>query len=76
MSVGEDPRPGHISTSKNDDHVERVRAVIHGNRCLTVQEVADELGISVGSDHQIFAEKLQMHRVSTKFVPCLLTDDQ
>jgi len=49
MSVGEDPRPGRPSTSTNDDHVDRVRAVFRGNRCLTVREVADEVGISVGS---------------------------
>jgi len=58
-----------------DDHVERVRAVIRGNRPLTVREVADEVAISIGSCHQIFTEKLQMSRVSTKFVPRLLTDD-
>jgi len=34
------------------------------------------VGISIGSCHQIFAEKLQMCRVSAKFVPRLLTDDQ
>ena len=75
MSVGEDPRPG-LPTSTNDDHVHRVRAVIRGNRRLTVREVADEVGISVGSCHQIFTEKFQERRVSAKFVPRLLTDDQ
>ena len=50
--------------------------MILGNRRLTVQEVADEVGISIGSCHQICTEKLQMHRVSAKFVPRLLTDDQ
>ena len=59
MSVGEDPRPGRPSTSTKDDHVERVRAVIRGNRRLTVREVADEVGISIGSCHQIFTEKLK-----------------
>jgi histone-lysine N-methyltransferase SETMAR len=76
MSVGEDPRPGQSSTSKNDDHVERVGAVIRGNRCLTVREVAGKVGISTGSCHQVFTEKLPMHCVSAKFVPHLLTDDQ
>ena len=74
--VSENPRPGRPSTSTNDDHVKRVRAVICGNRCLTVREVADEVGISIGSCHQIFTEKLQMLRVSAKFVPRLLNDDQ
>jgi len=49
--------------------------VIRGNR-LTVREVADEVGISIVSYHQIFTEKLQMRRVSAQFVPRLLTDDQ
>jgi len=43
MSVGEDSRPGQPSTSTNDDHVERVRAVTRGNRRLTVREVADQV---------------------------------
>jgi len=75
MSVGEDARTGRPSTSTNDDHVERVRAVIRGNRRLTVREVADEAGISIGFCHQIFTEKFQMRRVSAKFMPRLLTDD-
>jgi hypothetical protein len=53
----------------NDDHVKRVRTVIHGNRRFNVREVADEVGISIGSCHQVFTEKLQMRRVTAKFVP-------
>ena len=76
MSVGEDLRPERPSTSTNDEHVDRVRAAIRGNLRLTVREVADEVGISVGSCHQMFTEKLQMCCISAKFVPRLLTDDQ
>jgi len=76
MSVGEYARPGRPSTSTNGDHVDRVRAVIRGNRRLTVREVADEVGISIGSCHQVFTEKLQTRRVIAKFMPRLLTDDQ
>ena len=76
MSIGEDPRPGRPCTSTNDDHVERVCAVIRGNHCLTVQEVADKVSISIGSFHQILTEKHQLHCVSAKFMPLLLTDDQ
>jgi len=32
MSVSEDPRPGRPSTSTNDYHGERARALIRGNR--------------------------------------------
>ena len=76
MLVSEDLRPGRPSTLTNDDHVERVLVVIRGNHRLTVREVADEVGISIGSCHKIFTEKLQMRRVSAKFVTRLLTDYQ
>ena len=76
MSVGEDPRPERPSTSTNNDHVERVCAVIHRYLCLPVQEVADKVGISIGSCHQIFTEKLQMRHVSAKFVLHFLTNVQ
>jgi hypothetical protein len=58
------------------DHVERVSAVICGNRRLPTQEVADEVGIAIGSCHQIFIFFLPMRRVSAKFVLHLLTEDQ
>jgi len=76
MSVGEDPKPGRPSTSTNDDHVKRIHAVIHGNCHVIVLEVAAEVGISIGSCHQVLTEKLQMCHVSAKFVRRLLTDDQ
>lgn len=37
-----------------------VRVVISGKRRLTIREVADDLGVVLGSCHQIFAEELQM----------------
>ena len=43
--VSEDSRPGRRSTSTEDCHVKRVHEVIFGNGCLTVQEVAEEVGI-------------------------------
>ena len=75
-SVSEDPRPGGPSTSTDKRHVERVHEVIHGNHRLTAQEVAEKMGISVGSCHAVLTGKLQLHRVNTKFVPRLLTDGQ
>jgi hypothetical protein len=41
-----------------------------------VREVAEECDISLGSCHNILTEKLGMHRVATKFMPRLLTDEQ
>jgi hypothetical protein len=50
--------------------------VIHGNCHLTVIEIANKMGISIESCHQILTEKLQMRCVSAEFMLPLLTDDQ
>ena len=39
-SIEDDPKSGRPSTSTDDDHVEKVLAVIRQNRRLTVREVA------------------------------------
>jgi len=46
------------------------------NRHLTIREIAEDVGISFGSCQAILTEKLNMHRVAAKFVPCVLTEDQ
>ena len=52
--------------------------MIREDRCLTAHEITEELGISVGTCYEILTVKLNMHRISAKFVPrCwLLSDDQ
>ena len=45
---GVDDLPDHQTTTMS-----RVRAVIRGNRRLTDREIADEVGNSIGSCHQI-----------------------
>jgi hypothetical protein len=75
-STEDDPKTGWLSTSTDDDHVEKVCAVIRENRRLIVHEVSEEAGISKSLCHIILTEKLEMHRVVAKFVPCLLTDEQ
>ena len=46
------------------------------NQHLTVRELAEECGISVGSCHHILMEELKMHLVAAKFVPRLMTSYQ
>jgi hypothetical protein len=58
----------------DDDHVEKVLAVIHQNHCLTLHEVAEEEGICKHSCHLILTNKLKTRCVATKFVPRMLTD--
>jgi len=46
------------------------------DRRITVRELADELGVSIGSVHTILTVDLGLRRVSAKFVPKLLTMEQ
>ena len=56
--------------------IAKVRTIVRDNRRLTVQDIADDCGISVGSCDVILTDDLHMKRVCAKFVPRLLTDDQ
>ena len=60
----------------DDDHIEKVLAVICQNCHLTVREVAKEVGNCKSSCHLILTDKLKMRHVAAKFVPRLLTDAQ
>ena len=76
LSVEDDERFGRPSTSTDDPHIDAINTLVRANRRLSVRELAQECGISVGSCHHILTEELKMHRVSAKFVPRLMTSDQ
>jgi len=75
-SAENDPRSGRPSTSRNEKISAKVRTIFRNNRRLTVREIADDCGISVGSCNAILADDLHMERVRAKFVTRLLTDGQ
>ncbi|GFV67965.1 protein GVQW3 [Trichonephila clavipes] len=76
QSVNSDPRSGHPSTSRNEDKIAQVKNLVHSDRCLTARKIARECHISVGSCDEILRKDLNMRRVSAKFVPRLLTENQ
>ena len=49
--------------------------MIFEDHCLTVQEIAEKVGIRIGSYHSILTEKLNII-ASTKFMLRFLTDDR
>ena len=65
-------RSGRPSTSTTDENVEKVKEIVMNDRRITIREVADDVGISIGSCHEIFSNVLGMQRVASKFVPKLL----
>jgi len=75
-SVDSEPRHSRPSTSRNDNVINQVRTLLMKDRHITVRELADEVGVSIGSVHTILTADLGLRRVSTKFVPKLLTMEQ
>ena len=67
-----DERPGRPSISTADENVEKVKDLVTNDRRITIREVADDVGISIGSGYDIFSNLLGMKRVAAKFVPKLL----
>ena len=57
-SVESDPRSGRPSTSRNEEMIAKVRNVVRNNTRLTVREIADDCGISVGSCNAILTDDL------------------
>jgi hypothetical protein len=76
VSIEDDERSGRRSTSKTTENIEKIQELIHKDRHQTIHELPDTVGISYGVCQEILTENLNMHRISTKFVPQLLTDDQ
>ena len=55
-SVESNPRSGRPSTSRNEEMIAKVRKIFRNNWKLTVREIADDCGISVGSCYAILNE--------------------
>jgi len=74
--VESEQRSGRPQTARNAAVVERVENLVRGDRRLTVREIAEEVGISKDSAHEILRADLNMRRVAAKFVPKLLSVEQ
>jgi len=56
-SIKDEPRFGKPSTSKTDNNVEKVRALVQSDRRLTVQMIASELNLNHTTVHQILTQE-------------------
>lgn len=73
--IKDDQRTGRPSTSTNEANIQRVRDVIMDDRRKTIRELSAEVGISFGSVQKILHKHLNMHYISQKLVPKMLTDE-
>ena len=76
MSCEDQPISGRPSTCRKDENLEKVRNPINADRRRTIDEISEVTGLSWSSRQQMLTEDLNTKRVSAKFVPQLLTEDQ
>ena len=75
-SVESEQHSGRPQTARNAAVVERAKNLVRGDRRLTIREIAEEVGMSKDSAHEILHADLNVCRVAAKSVPKLLTAEQ
>ena len=69
------PKEPQPRTSQSEDMIARVELMVIEDRRLTVKQTAANAGISVGSVDTILHNDLKMRKVSARWVPQMLTDE-
>ena len=73
-SVEEEKRPRRPSTSRTENSVAGVKAVLDRDRRLNVRLIAEEVGLPKTDVHRIITEDVHMRKICEKLVPKNLSD--
>lgn len=76
MSIVDQPCSGRPSTSRTDENVEKVRAIVLEDRRRTIENIAELSNLTWSSVQRIISEDLKMSRIAAKFVPRVQTEQQ
>lgn len=69
-------RSGRPSTSTNDDQVAAVADLVEEDHRISVKTIAKTLEISIGSVETFLRDRLNLSKLSARWVPKALRDDQ
>ena len=75
-SVDDDEHSGQLSTTTPPKNIVKVREAILADRRQTIHDVCERVGMSYRMVQCILVDNLNMRRISARFVPILLSDDQ
>lgn len=75
-SVDNDPPPGRTPLVTSAEYVTRVHNIVLGDRRITMGQIAEEVGCSITTIHRILHNHLHMKKLSARWVPRMLRDDQ
>ena len=57
-------------------NVSKIKEIIEGDARFTVRDIARKVGISLSTVHLILKKHLKVRKISARWVPHLLTDEQ
>ena len=75
-SIDDDERSGRPKDATIDENVEIVHNLVMCDSRRDLRSIASEVGISFGAVQTILTDVLGMFKVSARWVPRILTDDQ
>ena len=73
-TICDDERSGRPVSRRRESDVELVRCVLNEDRRYTIHEICTKVDMSYGTFRRIITEELEMRRVSARWVPRLLSD--
>ena len=75
-SLEDETRSGRTSDATSEEMCNKVRDLVYSDRRIKVEEIANALHISHGSVSTTLHDRLGMHKLSARWVPKSLSDEQ
>ena len=76
MSLEDETRSGHPLDATDEEMCKKVWGLVYSDRRIQVEEIAQALGISYGSVSTILHDRLGMRKLTARWVPKSLSDEQ
>ena len=75
-SIKNAPKSGRLKFASRKEIVSKIKEIIEGDARFTVRDIARKVGISLSTVHLILKKRLKVRKISARWVPHLLTDEQ
>ena len=75
-SIKNAPKSGRPKSASREEIVFKIKEIIEGDARFTVRDIARKVGISLSTVHLILKKHLKVRKISARWVPHLLTDEQ
>ena len=75
-SIKNAPKSGRPKSASRKEIVSKIKKIIEGDARFTVRDIARKVGISLSTVYLILKKHLKVRKISARWVPHLLTDEQ